>query len=141
VVNLPDVAVVPYGQDRYLLVRRDGDMWVNVESGLEYGPNLPDGSEYLTRAVDNPDGELCSEIAFAHAALRDALAATAGAWRQLAVLFRQRGTMGNIAVGVAYDVAAGDVEDALVADAASVLGSVSAANERARANATVIDGG
>jgi hypothetical protein len=142
VVNLPAVAVVPYNQDRYLLVRWEGDTWVNVESGLEYGPDLPAGSEYLTRAVDNPDGELCSQIALAHAALRDALTATAGAWRGLARTFRARPTLGNTAAGVAYDVAAGDVEDALVADATSVLGSVMAANERARTTTTAeIDGG
>jgi hypothetical protein len=141
VVNLPAVAVVPYGPTSYLLVRREGDTWVNVESGLEYGPDLPPGSEYLTRAVDNPDGELCSQIALAHAALRDVLTATAGAWRGLGRMFRARGTLGNIAAGVAYDVAAGDVEDALVADAASVLRSVTAANERARTTTAEIDGG
>lgn len=129
-VNLPEIAVIPYGLTGHLLVRREGDTWVNVESGLEYGPDLPTGSEYLTRVVDNPDGELCSQIALAHAALRDALGATAGAWRALGRTFRLRGTIGNIAAGVAYDVAAGDVEDALTADAATVFSAVAAANAR-----------
>jgi hypothetical protein len=132
VVNFPEVAVIPYGLTSHLLVRREGATWVNVESGLEYGPDLPTDTEYLTRAVDNPDGELCSQIALAHAAFRDTLTTAAVGWRALARTLRVRGTTGNIAVGVAYDVAAGDVEDALTTDTKTLLTHIIAANTRAR---------
>jgi hypothetical protein len=57
-----------------------------------------------------------------HAQFRDLLARFTVLWRETARRCRAMGGLPNIAAGVAYDVAAGDLEDALTADAADGAG-------------------
>jgi hypothetical protein len=53
-----------------------------------------------------------------HAQFRDLLARFTVLWRETARRCRAMGGLPNIAAGVAYDIAAGDLEDALTTDAA-----------------------
>lgn len=53
-----------------------------------------------------------------HTQFRALLARFTVLWRETARHCRARGGQSNIAAGVAYDIAAGDLEDALTADAA-----------------------
>jgi hypothetical protein len=72
--DLPEVAAVPWCCDRYLIVRWDSMAWVNVETGLIYGPDLPaDAQRYTPElALASAQGQL-ADVARDHHELRGEL--------------------------------------------------------------------
>lgn len=81
-------------------------------------PAVPEGPVVDGEIVDGDDlTDRERSLTAQHNQFRDLLVRFTVLWRTTARSCRAKGGLPNIAAGVAYDVAAGDLEDALTADA------------------------